>query len=259
MLNCKFNFVPSSITNAAQRYRNIPPSRGSLPCNVQVHINQSYASEDLALSELIHSTEFDKKSIVVFDRGLQSRKAFDKFSIDKKMFIGRCNPIARIYSSKPNKEVEKPDNSTVIINSDEIGILSGKKNKTKNKFRIIRGVICQTNEPIAFITNIFDESPYVIAQLYRNRWEIEVFFKFLKQQLNCNHLISRNLNGIKVMIYMTMILACLIITHKKLNKISGYKLSKLKFEIELENAIIQEIVIMCGGDPSKAQMLWNSS
>jgi cytochrome c1 len=42
-----------------------------------------------------------------------------------------------------------------------------------------------------------------------------VFFKFIKQHLNVKHLVSRGENGMKVMIYMTMILAILIIAYRK--------------------------------------------
>ncbi len=98
---------------------------------------------------------------------------------------------------------------------------------------------------------MLDEDCYIIAELYRQRWEVESFFKFIKQHLNVKHLVSRDENGIKVMIYMTMILAILILAYKKLNKIKSFKIAKLKFEIELENEIIKTIVTLCGGDPSK--------
>jgi hypothetical protein len=58
---------------------------------------------------------------------------------------------------------------------------------------------------------------------------------------------------------MTMILAILIIAYKKLNNIKGFKITKLRFEIELENEIIKTIVMLCGGDPNKATQLFNSS
>lgn len=57
---------------------------------------------------------------------------------------------------------------------------------------------------------------------------------------------------------MTMILAVLILAYKKLNKIKGFKIAKLKFEIELENEVIKTIVILCGGNPEKAAHLFNS-
>jgi IS4 transposase len=66
-----------------------------------------------------------------------------------------------------------------------------------------------------------------IAEIYRQRWDIEVFFRYLKQNLNLKHIVSRNENAIKVMLYMTLILSILIIVYKKKNKISSYKIAKL--------------------------------
>jgi len=80
-----------------------------------------------------------------------------------------------------------------------------------------------------------------------------------KAALNAKHLVSRDENGIKVMIYMTMILATMLLVYKKINKIKGFKIAKLRFEIELENEIIKEIVILCAEDPTKAPRLFNSS
>jgi hypothetical protein len=54
-----------------------------------------------------------------------------------------------------------------------------------------------------------------LTQVYRQRWEIEVFFKFVKQHLSFSHLISRCENGIKVMLYMTLIAALLLIWYQE--------------------------------------------
>ena len=56
-----------------------------------------------------------------------------------------------------------------------------------------------------------------------------------------------------------MILAILIIAYKKINNIKGFKIAKLKFELELENEIIKIIVMFCGTNPNKAAHLFNSS
>lgn len=234
--------------------------KGSLPCNVRVYTDQSYVSENLALADLIDTTNELEGSIVVFDRGLQSRKALDNFSHQNKLFIGRGNPKARIKVIDTLKTSNKPKENTVTILEDKIGYLIDKYGKiTEHQFRIIKGIIDATSKEIYFVTNMLKDDAYLIADLYKQRWQIEVFFKFIKQNLNVTHLVSRNINGIKVMIYMTMILAILILTYKKLNKIRGYKIAKLKFEIDLDNTIIKEIVVLCGGNPDKAKYLWNSS
>eukprot|EP01041_Mallomonas_annulata_P016192 gene16192-33953_t len=234
--------------------------KGSLPSKVKVHTAQSYVSEDVALRELIDEDDQHKKNIVVFDRGLQSRSYFEKFTAENKLFVGRTRPDARCKVTSNNILPPKKDGSTVTLTSDKIGNLINQDEKpTQTQFRVIKGTIDATGEAICFITNILDEDPYLIASWYRQRWEIEVFFKFIKQNLNAKHLVSRNPNGIKVMLYMTMILATLIIVYKKLNRLGSYKIAKLKFELELENEAIRNIVIMCGGDPSKAAHLFNSS
>lgn len=233
--------------------------KGSLPCNVRVYTDQSYVSEDLALADLIDTTNQLEGSIVVFDRGLQSRKVLDGFCNKNKLFVGRGKLRAQIKVVSTIQIENKPKESTVTILRDEIGYLYAKKGKTENTLRLIIGRIDSTGEEISFVTNILDEKAYLIADLYKQRWEIEVFFKFIKQHLNVKHLVSRNLNGIKVMIYMTMILAILILTYKKLNKITSFKIAKLKFEIDLDNVIIKEIVLLCGGNPDRAKHLWNTT
>lgn len=109
------------------------------------------------------------------------------------------------------------------------------------------------------MTNIADLSAYEIAAIYKQRWDIEPFFKFLKQHLNLTLLVARNINGIRVMIYMTLILAMLLIVYKKLNNISGYKIAKFRFELELDEETMKQVAILCGGDPDKIKNLFNDS
>jgi hypothetical protein len=72
---------------------------------------------------------------------------------------------------------------------------------------------------------------------------------------------SRNENGIKVILYVTMIAAILLTAYKKLNQLNGYKIPKLKFSNELEIEIVKKIVILCGGNPEKLNeiLLTNTS
>ncbi len=79
----------------------------------------------------------------------------------------------------------------------------------------------------------------------------------IEQHLNLKHIVTRNSNGIKVMIYMTLILSILLIAFKKLNSIESYKITKLKFSQELETEIVKQIIILAGGDPSKLPHLFN--
>jgi hypothetical protein len=96
-----------------------------------------------------------------------------------------------------------------------------------------------------------------ITELYKMRWGIEVFFKFLKQELNFSHLINRSENGIRILLYMTMIAPILLFVYKAQNKLSGYKIMKQRFVQDIEKLIAKDLVIMCGGDSDKADKILN--
>lgn len=234
--------------------------KGSLPASVRIFKDQSYICDDKSLTELINTTQDLSDETIVFDRGLRSRSSLDRFTTEKKQFVTRSKLAIRCNTLSQNPLTDKPLKSTVTIQSDEIGYLSsGSHNKTEHQYRVIKAIIDNSQEQICFVTNILQEDAYTIADWYKQRWEIEVFFKFIKQHLNVKHLVSRDENGIRVMLYMTMILATLIIAYKKINKIKGFKIAKLRFEIELDNEMIKQIVLLCGGDPQKAPHLFNSS
>ncbi len=104
-----------------------------------------------------------------------------------------------------------------------------------------------------FITNVTNEpgklqlTAQEIAEAYRRRWDIEVFCRFLKQNLSFSHFMSTSENGIKVILYMTLITAMLIMIYKRLNDI-GYTEAKFCFKLEIEEWIIELNVAIRTGE-----------
>jgi hypothetical protein len=91
---------------------------------------------------------------------------------------------------------------------------------------------------VFIITNQLDLPAWLIALIYRYRWSIELFFRFLKQTLGCRHLLSQRPGGIDIQVYCAVI-ACLLIhleTGRKPNKamarMMGFYLSGLATEEE---------------------------
>lgn len=76
-----------------------------------------------------------------------------------------------------------------------------------NEFRLVVIKNENQNKEMWFLTNEFELSAKEIYDYYRKKWDIEVFFRFLKQDLNLSHLISRNKNGTEVIVDMTMIIS----------------------------------------------------
>lgn len=240
---------------------------GFLPCDLKVFNTQKYVSEDMALPEVV--TQHVKKqvhhqNIYVIDRGLQSTRTMEAFSQDAITFIVRAKENRKyqeIASLLAENQVFDLDTMTLVKDSQiqlytgrpiqsKKGTIYHKEELVKTHFRLIIAKSKTDNKKeYWFITNNFELSAREITQAYKKRWDIEVFFRFIKQELNVSHLVSLNKNGIKVMIYMTLIVAILILMYKKANKL-GYKTAKRRFKMEVRNLTIALIIIKSGGDPN---------
>lgn len=230
----------------------------NLPDSVKIFKKQKEVNENVTLKKAILSAKLAENSIVVFDRGLQKRETLCKFTDKKILFVTRANENINYEFVKIFKKVERIKTSTLCLEKDLIVKLKyGKHGVTKKEFRLIISESFQTKKKLFFLTNITDLNAREITDIYKRRWDIEVFFKFLKQELNFKHFVSRTENGIKVMLYMTLILALLLIVYKTKNNISSYKIAKIRFRNELEMDIIKEIVILCNGNISKFEKLRN--
>lgn len=222
---------------------------GVLPVSAKVFTSQKHLSEDLTLPELIMQASQNKDDIAVFDRGVSARKTFVNFDERNIKFVTRLKPGA-IHDVVENIDFEPSAESSVVIDSDQWVHLYRVK-AIKHRFRLIKATIKATDEPIWFLTNIAELSAEEIALIYKKRWDIEVFFRFIKQEFNFEHVLVKGENALRVMLFMTLITAQLIMVYKKLNALKGYKIPKLKFALELEEELIRQVVIICGGDPSK--------
>jgi len=224
----------------------------NLPVAVHFFTEQIYTSENVALKEAVLSFKpSDTGMIRVFDRGITSRKTYDEFTTEGIPFISRVSLKSKREILTENILEHPLQTDTLIIYSDRWVYLFGTSGKAEQPVRCIEAKRIQTDEEIIFITNIKELEAIDIAMLYKHRWDIEVFFKFLKQELNFSHLINRSENGIKVMLYCTMIAAILLLTYKELNGLKGYKIMKQRFINDLEKSLMKDFVMLCGGDPNK--------
>lgn len=238
---------------------------GLLPCRSKVYNTASCSSEDIALPKVVMEHVRQRphhQNIYVMDRGLQSTGTTESFAKDPVAFIARAKENRKhveLESLVRNGQDQNLGEPTLVKDS-KVNLYTGKaiSNKRGNThyreelvqapFRLI---VAKTKTGDAkefwFITNNFELSPKEIAQAYGKRWDIEVFFRFIKQGLNVSHLVSLNKNGIEAMLYMTLIVAMLILIYKKANNI-GYKTAKRRFKMEIRNLAIAMIVVICEGN-----------
>jgi len=242
---------------------------GLTACDFKVFTDPSYISEDRAIPEVVllnASKEGSTTNIYTFDRGVSSIANFSSFNKAHIPFVGRLKTDRRfdiVTLDKPSESDQ--DLGELKLISSQIVHLYGKHHVDKqNTYRLIvaeRKEKIDTTPPnnigrvkkkeniFYFISNDLELSTKEIADIYKQRWDIEVFFRFIKQELNASHFLSVSENGIKVMLYMTLIASMLILLYKKINDL-GYKTAKRRFTIELWEALVTIIVKECGGDPA---------
>jgi hypothetical protein len=219
-----------------------------LPSSVDVFTQQSALSEDVALSTVILKN-IDKKvdNIFVFDRGLRSRDHFYKMDTEGFSFVTRINTNSRYEVIEDYELPENLNIGNLIIQSDQKVYLFSKSKKQDHTFRLVKA-INDKNESLWFLTNRLNLTIEEIIKVYKRRWDIEVFFRFIKQELNFKHFMSTNMNGIKVILYMTLILAMLILMFKKLNNI-GYKIATRRFYYQLDDLILEMVAALIKRQP----------
>jgi hypothetical protein len=211
-----------------------------LPVNLILFTDQDAFSEDIALPAMIKKKPNNSKvNIAIFDRGVQRKTTFTSLVDNNIYFISRTNKhVFRVVEDLPIEEV---DTKTLKIISIQIVQFCRKKNSVlPQKLRLITGKSKENGQLIRFITNVDFLSAAEITDLYKSRWEIEAFFRFIKQELNFSHLISRTENGVRVVMYLTMITAILLTLYKKVNHIIGWAVAKIRFMDELESDIFRQ-------------------
>jgi|SRR5690625_1045301 len=117
--------------------------------------------------------------------------------------------VSRLKKNAVIREVETfsvPEDSTVI--SDRMVYIGSTQNRTENIFRLLEVEDTKGNI-LRLITNRFDLGPDEISEIYRQRWAIELFLKWLKQHVKIKHFYGMSETAIQNQIYLALITYCL--------------------------------------------------
>jgi Transposase DDE domain len=230
---------------------------GSFEVRMTFFKDQAHLSEETALAEVIEKATYSKKDLIVFDRGLKDRLKFVKFDSKSLFFVTRLADKPRFVVINQHSDVSKIEDDNLIFIQDSIVHLFGNANKKiEHPFRLIEMQRKSDKQTIFLLTNCTLTEPQKdqqgddmiflttqqVAEVYKSRWDIEVLFKFLKQEMNLKHFVCNDTNAIQVMIYCTLIVAMLLLVYKKLNNIRSYKIAKIRFFNELQAAIMLEML-----------------
>ena len=175
-----------------------------------------------------------KNSILVFDRGYSSSSLFKRLDDLEIIFVTRLKRDIK-YIIEETKEVNKYGVST-----DQIIKFTGDKAKRKysGKIRLVTFTDKETKKEFKFLTNNFNYSPKTIAYLYKKRWDIELFFKWIKQNLIIKKYLGQSENAVKIQVWCALISYLLIIYVKESISFTG---TMLEFTRLIRESLFDDI------------------
>ncbi len=185
--------------------------RGNIPSFIR--ITDGRVHDVNILDELIP----ESFSFYVLDRGYMD---FSRLHI-----LDQCSSFFVIMAKSNfhfNRLYSQPvDRSTDLI-CDQTILLSGfySYQEYPNKLRRIRYYDKEQNKRLTFLTNNFILPPMTIAQIYKSRWQIELFFKWIKQHLRIKSFYGTSENAVKTQIWIAISIYVLIAIVKKQLKIN---------------------------------------
>jgi hypothetical protein len=150
---------------------------------------------------------YEPGSFYVMDKGYIDFARLNKIHQQGSYFVTRAKDNLR-FKRMYSKSVDK---KTGVL-SDQIGKLEifYSKKDYPDKLRRIKYYDKERNKSLVFLTNNTDLKAAEIAMLYKKRWEVEIFFKWLKQHLKIKSFWGTTLNAVKIQIYCAIIAYCLV-------------------------------------------------
>ena len=152
-----------------------------------------------------YSIPIAANSIYVLDRGYFCYDFLHKINENEAFFVTRTksNTLYRVVK-RNSKDGES-------IKADWIITVTGQKSDDyPENLRIVKYYDSETKRTFEFITNNFALSAKTIADIYKSRWDIELFFKWIKQNLKIKSFLGTSENAVKIQIWSAMLLYLLI-------------------------------------------------
>jgi len=168
-----------------------------------VHITPASVHDMNAMDYLFYEPE----AYYIFDRGYVDYTRLYRITKHSASFIVRAKKnlqFIRMYSREHNKSSG--------VRCDQIGRLSGfyVSKEYPEKLRRIKFYDQETDRMFVFLTNNFELSAEQVAFLYKNRWQIELFFKWIKQHLKIKAFWGTSENAVRIQVYSAIIAYCLV-------------------------------------------------
>jgi hypothetical protein len=208
-------------TKAAVKLHTLLDLRGPIP--TMISISEGKKADVNILDELI----LEPGAFYVMDRGYVDFMRLYRFVLAGAFFVTRPKEGLRI-----NRLESRPVDESTGVRADQIVWLALAKSieHYPDRFRRVSYRDPENGKFLVFLTNNFDLPALTIAQLYRSRWRVELFFKWVKQNLRIKHFFGTSDNAVKTQVWIAVCVYVLVAIVRK--------------ELELELSLSQILQVL---------------
>ena len=169
--------------------------RGNIP--TFIHISDGTWHD----SNVMDYIQFESNAVYTMDKAYVDLAALNKMDSIGAYFVTRAKSVMRY------RIIETMDTNEDDILADQLVMLTGHKSSRlyPKPLRIVQYRDAETNEELTFISNNMDISALDIANIYRNRWQIEVFFKWIKQNMTVKRMWGYSENAVRIHLWTAII------------------------------------------------------
>jgi len=178
-----------------------------------VHLSEAACNDKSFLGQL----EVEKGAIYIFDKGYVNYLLWKEWTNKRVFYVTRLNENANyeVLLGQPDHISEYTDGGII---SDQRILLKGGL-----EARLIIFKDYGSGKVLKFVSNMFEHQDMTIIQLYKYRWNIEVFFKQLKQNFELCYFFSDSLEGIKTQIWVALIAQLIFsVIHRQIKEAEPY-------------------------------------
>ena len=190
--------------------------RGSIP--TFIHISDGTWHDSNAMDYI----QFESNAIYTMDKAYVDLVALNKMDSIGAYFVTRAKAVMRY------RIIEIMGGSEDSILADQIVLLTGYKSSRlySKPLRMVQYRDAETNEELTFISNNLDISAIDIANIYRNRWHIETFFKWIKQNMTVKRMWGYSENAVRIHLWIAII-SYLLMAKIKANLQTEYSITEV--------------------------------
>ena len=234
-----FDWAPFRKAKAAVKLHTLLDLRGSIPAFI--HISDGKMHEVNVLDMLT----YEPGAFYVMDRGYIDFRRLYKLHQSGSFFVTRAKSnldARRIYSQAVDKDKGLIYDQTIMLNGFY------KAQEYPEHLRRIKYSDPQTKQILIFLTNNTSLSALTIAALYKSRWQVELFFKWIKQHLRIKKFIGNSENAVKTQIWCAVSTYVLIAIIRKELKINTSLYTLLQI---LSVSVFEKSEISCAFQPGR--------